>query len=245
MNTAPHPLTLAGKLCSMGSIGPDDLAAITPDTPRITVLLEDGQAVHLVGLTREHIQGMAPMFFEPVRIVVQPAEDMPEGQQYDGRYGGVAGAAEAAEELAEKVQDLQRENALLRQQISATIPADQQAAARARIEAIRPSISLPPTEALRALLFDSLDRFADVSAPVDMERELRDLDGARQLIALRKDAARVDHLDAHVSGCIRLDDPRAIAPTYLYWGAHRPEKTAREAIDAARVIPPPAPGSPA
>ncbi|MFM2254162.1 MAG: hypothetical protein RJB68_2499 [Pseudomonadota bacterium] len=63
-------LTLSGTLCSMGSLGPDDMAMITPDTPRITVQLEDGHVVHLLGLTRDHVSSMAPLFYEPVRIVL-------------------------------------------------------------------------------------------------------------------------------------------------------------------------------
>lgn len=77
MNPTDTTLTLSGTLCSMGSLGPDDMATITPDTPRITVQLEDGQVVHLLGLTREHVSSMAPLFYEPVRIVVH---SMPRGE---------------------------------------------------------------------------------------------------------------------------------------------------------------------
>lgn len=70
MKLTDTTLTLSGTLCSMGSIGLDDMATITPDTPRITVQLEDGHVVHLLGLTRDHVSSMAPLFCEPVRIVV-------------------------------------------------------------------------------------------------------------------------------------------------------------------------------
>lgn len=373
---APQPLTLSGTLRSIGNLGPQDLAAFTYDTPRITLELEDGSAVHLVGLQREQVSGMSPLFLERVQIVVQSSEDAEGGmaqlmvdtalmqsrhptlmhggeawaqaaisnEQIDGLAenmpGGVSGflkqwgyrqfawqvlglrfppvwqpqfdamgaqeqlavefceriagpkgergsppdpvrllemaqalyKAEAAESLEvlvretaaqstpdgttvgvyryavevliDQAKDLQRENAKLRQQIEATISSDKQTAARARYsQAV--GISLPTNGELRDMLFNKLDRLTDTSQAFDADAERGELQGASELVALRADAARVACLEAHASGCIRLDDRQALAPTYVYWGGGHPEQTAREALDAARAPRPADPGSPA
>lgn len=65
-------LSITGTLCSMGNIGEEDLAAISPETPRITLQAADGSVVHIVGLSREHVGGMAPQFYNQAQLILAP-----------------------------------------------------------------------------------------------------------------------------------------------------------------------------
>lgn len=58
----------------------------------------------------------------------------------------------------------------------------------------------------------------------DLEAYLREL---------RADSDRLDFLDQHEEGTLRLDGPRLI-PAYQRWGGTAMHKDARAAIDAAR-----------
>lgn len=151
MNTSPH-LTLTGTLCAMGNLGADDLATIHEGTPRISFQLPGDHTVHLVGLTREHVISMAPGFYQPVRITVQPVSER--------------------ERLVGEVRQLVADTAKVEAEFSDWV--------------LAPAIHLPPTETVREMLFDSIDRLTDTSAAVDMYKERRDQAGARELIALRR-----------------------------------------------------------
>lgn len=152
----PHPLTLAGTLCAMGNLGADDLAAITEETPRISFQLPGDQTVHLLGLTREHIVSMAPLFYQPVQITVQQCSER--------------------DRLVGEVRQLVADTAKVEAQFSEWLQAP----------ALPASIELPPTETVREILFDRLDRLTDTTSPVDLDKERRDQAGAQELIALRR-----------------------------------------------------------
>lgn len=65
------PLTITGELITMGDMGEDDMPK--PETPRIVIALPDGREVMVIGLTREEVIAVAPLFFERVTVTVTSA----------------------------------------------------------------------------------------------------------------------------------------------------------------------------
>lgn len=64
-----------GELCSMGNLSAEDLASMSLDTPRITLRLPDNSALHLIGLTREQVARLAPLFLRQAQITVRQAKE--------------------------------------------------------------------------------------------------------------------------------------------------------------------------